>query len=586
MPQPDLAPLTQRMEARFYELVERLTDELPRVSAFYGALPHEARRTAAVNLYTILRDSVEEGGVERFGQAIMQIARNRIAQGGTTDDLRAATALIREINLSLIDELAHTQPDAAVPAFAWLDRVANVALRIFSDLAQEELTRQAKELAILMALIEQAEQAEQADDLVAALFEQLPQLGIDWAIISLRADDAPALHELVGVFDPQQLAANLVAGERFSPEPLLQAITPDTACMPLHAAELGLLDAQHQRIAPNGIGTVVALPLRGRRGIYGLLVLGYIGERQLTSDEQHFLVSIVSPLRNRLLNLRLVQQLREQVERAMIFQTLIEQTGDMVVLTDLTGVVTYANSAGAQLLEIDSTDMLVGRFFNEVIDEADRARMGEEVPLMFAAGRSWQGSYTLASASGQRIPVTSNVITLRNSTGEPLAIGGITHDERERLAMVETLRRANQQQQQILDLLRQLSTPLVPVMDGILVMPLVGEVDDRRAAQVLETLLEGVSRSAADVVIIDITGVPIVDTSVANALIQAARATRLLGAEALLVGITPDVAQTLVGLGIDLHSLITRGDLQSGIAYALKRRGFRIVPHDASRAIG
>src|SRR5690242_9974575 len=117
MPHPDLIPLAQRMEARFDELVERLTEQLPGVSAFYAALPQETRRTAAVNLYNILRDSVEEGGAERFGQAIAQIGRARVAQGGTPRDLRAATDLIRQLNLSLVDELAHNQPDAAAPAF-------------------------------------------------------------------------------------------------------------------------------------------------------------------------------------------------------------------------------------------------------------------------------------------------------------------------------------------------------------------------------------------------------------------------------------------------------------------------------------
>lgn len=117
--------------------------------------------------------------------------------------------------------------------------------------------------------------------------------------------------------------------------------------------------------------------------------------------------------------------------------------------------------------------------------------------------------------------------------------------------------------------LAELSTPLIPVSDDVLVMPLVGILDSRRAQQVLETLLEGIAKAQTSTVIVDITGVPVVDTQVANALIRAAQAVKLLGAKAVLTGIRPEVAQTLVGLGADLSSITTCGSLQSGIAFAM-----------------
>jgi rsbT co-antagonist protein RsbR len=101
-----------------------------------------------------------------------------------------------------------------------------------------------------------------------------------------------------------------------------------------------------------------------------------------------------------------------------------------------------------------------------------------------------------------------------------------------------------------------------------MVMPLVGAVDSQRAQQVLSALLEGIAGSRARVAILDITGVAVVDTQVANALIRAAQAVKLLGAQVVLTGIRPEVAQTLVGLGADLSGIITRSSLQSGIAYA------------------
>jgi anti-anti-sigma regulatory factor len=119
--------------------------------------------------------------------------------------------------------------------------------------------------------------------------------------------------------------------------------------------------------------------------------------------------------------------------------------------------------------------------------------------------------------------------------------------------------------------LAELSTPLIPISDQVMVMPLIGAVDSRRAQQVLEALLEGVASSRALVAILDITGVPVVDTQVANALLRAAQAVKLLGAQIVLTGIRPEVAQTLVGLGADLNGIVTCGSLQTGIAYATSR---------------
>jgi rsbT co-antagonist protein RsbR len=116
--------------------------------------------------------------------------------------------------------------------------------------------------------------------------------------------------------------------------------------------------------------------------------------------------------------------------------------------------------------------------------------------------------------------------------------------------------------------LAELSTPLIPFSDHVMVMPLIGSIDSQRAHQVIDTLLQGISISGAQFAILDITGVPVVDTQVANALIRTAQAVKLLGAQVVLTGIRPEVAQTLIGLGIDLSGIITRSSLQSGIAYA------------------
>ena len=131
------------------------------------------------------------------------------------------------------------------------------------------------------------------------------------------------------------------------------------------------------------------------------------------------------------------------------------------------------------------------------------------------------------------------------------------------------LAEAVETQRQLLETVRKLGTPVIPVMKGIIVMPLIGTIDAQRAQQITRSLLRGIETHRARVALIDITGVPTVDTQVASYLLQAITSVRLLGAEPVLVGIRPEIAQTLVGLGVDLSGIVTRSDLQSGVEYAM-----------------
>ncbi|UOQ91802.1 RsbT co-antagonist protein RsbRA [Halobacillus shinanisalinarum] len=118
--------------------------------------------------------------------------------------------------------------------------------------------------------------------------------------------------------------------------------------------------------------------------------------------------------------------------------------------------------------------------------------------------------------------------------------------------------------------LQELSAPLIPVMDDITIMPLIGTIDTERAKLIMENLLDGVIKHNAEVVLIDITGVPVVDTMVAHHIIQAAEAVRLVGSRCILVGIRPEIAQTIVNLGIDLGKFPTKSSLRKGFKTALE----------------
>ncbi|WP_108671722.1 RsbT co-antagonist protein RsbRA [Peribacillus acanthi] len=125
--------------------------------------------------------------------------------------------------------------------------------------------------------------------------------------------------------------------------------------------------------------------------------------------------------------------------------------------------------------------------------------------------------------------------------------------------------------------LQELSAPLIPVLEGITVMPLVGTIDTERAKQIMENLLNGAVKHRSEVVLIDITGVPVVDTMVAHHIIQAAEAVRLIGAKCMLCGIRPEIAQTIVNLGINLNEIVTKNSLKKGIEAALEITNRKIV---------
>lgn len=133
--------------------------------------------------------------------------------------------------------------------------------------------------------------------------------------------------------------------------------------------------------------------------------------------------------------------------------------------------------------------------------------------------------------------------------------------------------------------LQELSAPLIPVLEGITVMPLVGTIDTDRAKQIMENLLTGVVKHRSEVVLIDITGVPLVDTMVAHHIIQAAEAVRLVGATCILCGIRPEIAQTIVNLGINLNEIITKNTLKRGFEAALVHTKRKIEEVEAEETV-
>ncbi len=149
------------------------------------------------------------------------------------------------------------------------------------------------------------------------------------------------------------------------------------------------------------------------------------------------------------------------------------------------------------------------------------------------------------------------------------------------VSFVEERERIIRQQQ---DALRELSTPVLPVRERLLILPIIGFLDGERASQLTEQLLLGIRTHRAKVVVIDITGAPEVDETVANHLVQTVDASRLMGASVIITGLSPTIAQTLVTIGVDLSKMNTIGDLQGGLEEAERLLGYTVTKQGGASA--
>jgi PAS domain S-box-containing protein len=232
-------------------------------------------------------------------------------------------------------------------------------------------------------------------------------------------------------------------------------------------------------------------------------------------------------------------------------------------------VAVTCNPAATQLAGLDLRDHVGEKFvdifpgigedglldiYAEVIRSGQSRDLGE---LSFGSG----SETTLLAIEAFPLPNQCIAVTFENVT--------------ERKRTEEALRQTMLQEEKIRAqqvALEELSTPMIPITDRVVVMPLVGAIDSRRAQQVMDSLLYGIANTRAETAIIDITGVSVVDTQVANALVRAAVSVQLLGARVMITGIRPEVAQTLVGLGVDLRGISAYGTLSSAVAVAMAKR--------------
>jgi rsbT co-antagonist protein RsbR len=253
-----------------------------------------------------------------------------------------------------------------------------------------------------------------------------------------------------------------------------------------------------------------------------------------------------------------------------LLNAVLENSSSVIYVKDTLGRYILINRRAEQLLRRSRVEIL-GRSDAELFPTDSAESASQRDRAIISRGEPEDYDEQVRDADGTVRDFLTTKFPLTDASGAVTGVCGISTEITERKRAAEE--RAALQQQVIeaqRAALRELSTPLIPLAAGVLAMPLIGTIDAARAAQILDTLLDGVAAQRARVAILDITGVKLVDAQVASALLNAARAVRLLGAHVILTGIRAEVAQALVHIGADLGDLTTRSTLQSGIASALK----------------
>lgn len=224
-------------------------------------------------------------------------------------------------------------------------------------------------------------------------------------------------------------------------------------------------------------------------------------------------------------------------------------------------------------------DMISGVVpYASIVHPDDLERVAQEVGAHSEAGADYfEQEYRIVCADGRVVWTYDFTRIIRDADGTITHyVGYVMDNTRHKEAMDEQARL----QQQVIDAqqeaLKELSAPVIPVMERIIVMPLIGGIDSLRARDITRALLGGITEYRARIVILDITGVPLVDSGVAEHLNKTIMAARLKGARAIVTGISDAVAETIIDLGIDWQEVQTVRDLQTGLMVALEEVGISL----------
>jgi rsbT co-antagonist protein RsbR len=274
----------------------------------------------------------------------------------------------------------------------------------------------------------------------------------------------------------------------------------------------------------------------------------------------------------------LEQMVTDRTGEMQKFKALIEGSRDFIGYLDIgANASVYVNSAGAKMMGYDAAAEVMGRPLDFFHPAEDLAYMDENVVPVVMEGGFWRGESRLLRRDESPIPVDQVLFLIHDEQEDRYLLSTIMTDISER-KQAELER--DQLQQEVIEAqqrsIQELSTPVIPIMDRIIVMPMVGNIDSMRARDITRSLLAGIGQHRAKVVILDVTGVSLMDTGIVNHLNKTIQAARLKGARTIVTGISDAVAESIVDLGIDWSEITTLSDLQTGLVIALEGLGLRI----------
>ena len=309
----------------------------------------------------------------------------------------------------------------------------------------------------------------------------------------------------------------------------------------LMSTYLDQADWQAKKYLTENNELVIIQPLRGGRFLGGMEI-NVIGATQVTLDRRDI----------------------EAVARGAALQLLGISLGSFLLLSVILALVLHR----LVVQPLQSLAAIAGRFRQGQRSLRSRLHRRDEIGLLSATfdDMADEVETTLNSLEDQVAHRTADLEQERAALSQ--ALDDLQASTDERLSLVETI--------------RQLSTPVIQVYEHVILIPLIGIIDATRTEQIETAMLVGIEKTHAQKVILDLTGVPIIDTYVAGFLSRLPRLAQLLGAEVTMVGIAPEVAESLVHLGVDFSGTVTRSNLQSGVLYALRSLGFVIRQSETS----
>ncbi len=451
-----------------------------------------------------------------------------------------------------------------------------------------ELEKQLTNMEMVQRVAQELNTARDEDELLQAIVQ--PVIETDVARVSLNyvdVDEAgePAWLEEVAVW---QRDGQGTPGARFYlPEFPVSRLWFADANKPLLIGDVAtddrVDDNSRKLMQQLGVQASVSIPLTQAERWVGIIMFGWHKARDFSEREIALYTALPRLAAPAVENQRLVKNLEAQItartkELATSesqYRTAINAIDDVLHVIDANlCLVLYNATFSGWLQSMNISDEVIGQNLFELfpfLPEKNREEYlrvletGEKIVTEDCTEVVGQVRY----AETRKIPVFDG--------DKPVRVVTVIHDiterkeaEKERIRLQQQVVEAQQQ------VIQELSTPIIPIMDRIIVMPLVGIIDTKRARDTTRTLLAGISEHRAKVVILDITGVPVVDSGVAAHLDKSIQAARLKGARTIITGISDAVAEAIVDLGIDWSEIETLRDLQTGLIVALRGMGVEL----------